>query len=59
MNFIVEVLPKKENVKEFVYVVRANNGFPLSVCDTLDEARNVIASKIEAFQKDAKILDNA
>lgn len=59
MNFILEVLPKKENVKEYVFVVRAHNGFPLSVCDSLDDARDVIASKVADFHKDAKIVDNA
>lgn len=45
MNFIIEILPKKENVNEFVYVVRAQNGFPLAVCDTLEGAKDVIQEK--------------
>ena len=28
MNFIIEILPKKEKSNEFVFVVRAQNGFP-------------------------------
>ena len=42
MNFIIEILPKKENGNEFVYVVRAQNGFPLAVCESLDGAKDVI-----------------
>lgn len=45
MNFIVEILPKKENENVFVYVVRASNGFPISVCDSLDDAKTVIQDK--------------
>ena len=36
MSFIIEVLPKKENGNVFVYVVRSGNGYPMSVCDSLD-----------------------
>lgn len=46
MNFILEIIPKKENEKEFVFVVRASNGFPLCVCDTLNDATLFIESKI-------------
>ena len=49
MNFIIEILPKKENGNEFVYVVRAQNGFPLAVCDSLDHAKDVIQVKHEEF----------
>ena len=38
MNFIIEFLPKQENKNEFVYVVRAQNGYPIAVCDTLVDA---------------------
>ena len=49
MNFIVEILPKKENGNQFVYVVRAQNGFPLAVCESLDGAKDVIQEKHEEF----------
>lgn len=52
MNFIIEVLPKKEQVKEFVFVVRAQNGFPISVCDTLEGAKNVIQEKLDEALKE-------
>ena len=45
MNFIIEILPKKENGNEFVYVVRAQNGFPLAVCESLEGAKIVIQEK--------------
>lgn len=52
MNFIIEILPKQENSKDFVFVVRAQNGFPLSVCDSLEGAKNVIQEKLdETFKK--------
>lgn len=47
MNFILEILPKKENGNQFVYVVRAHNGFPLAVCDSLEEAKDIIHEKHE------------
>lgn len=47
MNFIIEILPKKENSNEFVFVVRAQNGFPLSVCDSLEGAKDVIQEKLD------------
>lgn len=51
MNFIIEVLPKKENSSVFVYVVRNGNGYPMNVCDSLDDAKDFIADKIIEFQK--------
>lgn len=45
MNFILEILPKKENGNQFVYVVRAQNGYPLAVCDSLEGAMIVIQEK--------------
>lgn len=42
MNFIIEILPKKENSNVFVYVVRVQNGYPLAVCDSLEGAMIVI-----------------
>lgn len=47
MSFIIEFLPKKENINEFVYVVRAQNGYPLSVCDFLEDTIGVIQSKFD------------
>lgn len=49
MNFIVEILPKKENGEKFVYVVRAQNGFPLAVCDSIGAATKVIQEKHDQF----------
>ena len=54
MNFIIEILPKKENGNEFVYVVRAQNGFPLSVCDSLEGAKDVIQEKFDDLRKQSK-----
>lgn len=54
MNFIIEILPKKENSKEFVYVVRAQNGFPIAVCDSLDGAKDVIKDKFDEMRKQTK-----
>ena len=54
MNFIIEILPKKENGNVFVYVVRAQNGFPLAVCDSLDAAKKVIQEKHDQFLSQAK-----
>lgn len=51
MNFIIEILPKKENGNQFVYVVRAQNGFPLSVCDSLEGAKDVIQEKFDEMRK--------
>ena len=54
MNFIIEILPKKENGNSFVYVVRAQNGFPLSVCDSLEGAKDVIQEKFDEMRKQSK-----
>ena len=54
MNFIIEILPKKENGNSFVYVVRAQNGFPLSVCDSLEGAKDVIQEKFDEMLKQSK-----
>ena len=51
MNFIIEILPKKENGNVFVYVVRAQNGFPLAVCETLEGATDVIREKFDELKK--------
>lgn len=51
MNFILEILPKKEKSNEFVYVVRAQNGYPLAVCDTLEGAKDVISAKFDKLRK--------
>ena len=47
MNFIVEILPKKENGNEFAWVVRAQNGFPIAVCDSLEGAKDIIQEKFD------------
>lgn len=47
MNFIIEFLPKRENVKELVVVVRNSQGYPLCVCDTLNEATTFIKEKVD------------
>lgn len=54
MNFILEILPKKENGNQFVYVVRAQNGFPLAVCESLEGAKLVIQEKHEKFLAQVK-----
>lgn len=54
MNFILEILPKKENGNQFVYVVRAQNGFPLAVCESLEGAKLVIQEKHENFLAQVK-----
>ena len=51
MNFIVEILPK-ENGNQFVYVVRAQNGFPLAVCESLEGAKDVIQEKFEEMRQE-------
>lgn len=47
MNFIIEILPKKENANEFCFVVRNQQGFPISVCDSIDDASDVIKEKFD------------
>lgn len=47
MSFIIEVLPKKENSQVLVFVVRAQNGFPIAVCDSLDQAKDVISEQVD------------
>ncbi len=54
MNFIIEILPKKEKSNEFVFVVRAQNGFPISVCDSLEGAKDVIQGKFEELRKQSE-----
>ena len=48
MSFIIEFIPKKEDEKVKVVVVRAANGFPLAVCGNLSDATSFIESKINA-----------
>ena len=57
MNFILEFIPKKENEKELAIVVRAQNGFPLSVFDDLDSAKDFIADKVKTALE-TKASDN-
>ena len=47
MNFIIEVLRKKENENVLVFVVRNQQGFPMLVADTLDEALVFVQSQID------------
>lgn len=54
MNFILEIIPKNENGNLFVYVVRAQNGFPLAVCESLDAVKDFIQEKHEQFLAQAK-----
>lgn len=54
MNFIIEILPKKENGNVFVFVVRSSNGFPLAVCDSLEGAKDVIQEKFDEMRKQSK-----
>lgn len=51
MSFIIEFLPKQENKNEFVYVVRAQNGYPIAVCDTLTEATVLMQSKFDEMMQ--------
>ena len=51
MSFIIEFLPKKENKNEFVYVVRAQNGYPIAVCDTLTESTALMQSKFDELMQ--------
>lgn len=55
MNFIIEILPKKENGNQFVWVVRAQNGFPLAVCDSLEGAKDIIQEKFDESRKSLKV----
>ena len=48
MNFIIEVLKKKENENVLVFVVRNSQGFPQLVADSLDEAKEFIQNQIDA-----------
>lgn len=54
MNFIIELIPKKDCPNVFSYVVRSANGFPITVCDSLDDAKIVIQDEITKFLKTAK-----
>ena len=51
MNFIIEVLPNNENGNEFVWVVRAQNGFPIGVRPSLDGAKEIIQKKFDEMRK--------
>lgn len=55
MNFIIEILPKKENGNQFVWVVRAQNGFPFAVCDSLEGAKDIIQEKFDETRKALKV----
>lgn len=45
MSFIIEILPVMSNEGAFAYVVRAQNGFPLGVFNSLEETKEFIATK--------------
>lgn len=45
MSFIIEFLPTQEDPNKFVYVVRHQNGYPISVCDSLYDC-NVVMEKL-------------
>lgn len=47
MFFTLEILPKKENSIDFCFVVRNQQGFPIAVCDSLDDANVVIKVKFD------------
>ena len=51
MSFIIEFLPKQENKNEYVYVVRAQNGYPIAVCDKLTEATALMQSKFDELMQ--------
>lgn len=51
MNFIIEFLPKKEKSTEFVFVVRAQNGYPIAVCDSLTDVTKLLESKFKEVKK--------
>ena len=51
MNFIIEVLKKKEDSSVLVFVVRNHQGFPMLVADSLDEASKFIQSQINQALK--------
>ena len=51
MSFIIEFLPKQENKNEFVYVVRAQNGYPIAVCDTLDATGLLCSLKFDKMMQ--------
>ena len=59
MNFIIEILPKKENGNEFVFVVRGQNGFPLAVCETLEGAKDVIQEKFDSMRSQMESKSNS
>lgn len=54
MNFIIEVLPKKENGDLFTFVVRRGDGFPIALCDSLEDAKDVIQAKFDEMRKQSK-----
>lgn len=57
MNFIIEFIPKKDDVKTFAFVVRASNGFPVAVCDTLEDAKGIIEDNFHEYLKSISNAD--
>ena len=51
MNFIIEVLKKKENEHILVFVVRNSQGFPQLVADSLDEAKEFIQNQTSSAKQ--------
>ena len=54
MNFIIEVLKKKEDSSVLVFVVRNQQGFPVLVADSLDEAKDYIQDAINKALEPSK-----
>lgn len=54
MNFIIEILPKKENGNQFSFVVRRGDGFPIAVCESLEGAKDCIQAKFDEMRKQSK-----
>ena len=54
MNFIIEVIKKGADSSALVFVVRRQDGFPMCVKDSLDEATNYIQKQIDEALKPKK-----
>ena len=54
MNFIIEVLKKKEDSSVLVFVVRNQQGFPVLVADSLDEAKDYVQDAINKALEPSK-----
>lgn len=47
MNFIIEVIKKNPTSKVVNFVVRASNGAPIAIVDTLDAAKVLIQEQVD------------